>query len=324
MLQVAHSLAYLFFHWPYLVNAVIFAERQNLRFYLWVGHLPSALRESFGRVCLESRWREGFDVANTNHYNKVISSSILLDHPDISGIFYKDTDAFINASKFDSTDKSTPVSLHSEGVVDAAFPCTSLSSHDRQRLSDKEVSSGRRRLGRLRGTRGPRGFRLKSTKFYLRDRPATRALLRDWLDLRCGAKDQLSLWYAVYSIANANGCAKANLTQLGESRYYDAYHTERPSLNHLWKKCRALKLACGDFLLTAVEHEGAVARKDGVVRQYKDDKDDGPRTMRLVPLRGSRANLPRQEYRKLLGLDLVNAQDWLPRNAADTVGGPLS
>ena len=162
LLSVASDLAYLFFHWPYVVNAAAYAARFGLAFHLWVGELPAALAASAGPICLRSRWREGagFGGPNSNHYNKVLAAAALLDRPGVPGVLFRDVDMFAPAGGGGARD---PRDLHEHGRVDAAFPCTSKIDRDAPR---------RKRGG------PPRGFRLKSTKFYLRRGAAARARAR--------------------------------------------------------------------------------------------------------------------------------------------------
>ena len=145
-----------------VVNAAAYAARFGLAFHLWVGELPAALAASAGPICLRSRWREGagFGGPNSNHYNKVLAAAALLDRPGVPGVLFRDVDMFAPAGGGGARD---PRDLHEHGRVDAAFPCTSKIDRDAPR---------RKRGG------PPRGFRLKSTKFYLRRGGAARARAR--------------------------------------------------------------------------------------------------------------------------------------------------
>ncbi|EGB05407.1 hypothetical protein AURANDRAFT_66362 [Aureococcus anophagefferens] len=194
LLSVASDLGYLFFHWPYVVNAAAYAARFGLAFHLWVGELPAALAASAGPICLRSRWREGagFGGPNSNHYNKVLAAAALLDRPGVPGVLFRDVDMFAPAGGGGARD---PRDLHEHGRVDAAFPCT----------SKIDRAAPRRKRGGP-----PRGFRLKSTK--------------------------IALWY----------------------------HTERPSLNYVFRRCAAFRFACGrQFVMPEVVHEGHTPRADG-------------------------------------------------------------
>jgi hypothetical protein len=48
------------------------------------------------------------------------------------------------------------------------------------------------------------------------------ALLDGWLDARCGAKDQIALWYAVYALARERGCLTYDPAALVNMTYADA------------------------------------------------------------------------------------------------------
>ena len=95
--------------------------------------------------------------------------------------------------------------------------------------------------------------------------PASRDLLDTWLDHRCGPKDQIALWYGVYKQGRDAGCLRYDADLLLNLSYADAYHTERPSLNYLFRRCRGFRFACGrQFVMPEMLHEGAFSREDGV------------------------------------------------------------
>lgn len=176
-----------------------------------------------------------------------------------------------------------PLEIHRAAKVDLAFPCTSK--------LDKP--------GEAKAHRGPRGFRLKSTKFYVR-RSAARFLDR-WLDARCGPKDQIALWHAAYAAGRDAGCLRYDVAKLERMTYAEAYHTERPSLNYLFRRCGAFRFACGrQFVLPEMEHEGAFARDEGVAVAYAGG------VFRVAPRRDGAVVLD-EAYLAHIGLDRLNA-----------------
>ena len=53
---------YLFFHWPYFLNTLLYAAAKGLPVYTWLGGLPKGLRHSVGPVCKASKWRPDGDA----------------------------------------------------------------------------------------------------------------------------------------------------------------------------------------------------------------------------------------------------------------------
>ena len=289
LLMAASDVDYLFFHWPYFLNAGVYAAARRLPVYLWLGELPGALRDTVGPTCARSRWRadRGFDGPNSNHYTKVVAAALLLDVGGVPGVLFRDMDMFAVFPNAPMRAAVAATDVHDALKVDVAFPCTSKIDRDAPR----------------RGRGGPpRGFRLKSTKFYLRDSAAARDLLDAWLDHRCGPKDQIALWYATYALAKDRGCLNYDAAQLVNMSYAEAYHTERPGLNYLFKRCRPFRFACGrQFVMPDVLHEGAFPRADGVDVPIHHRE----RTMRVVPRRDGSPVLD-AAYRASLGLDALD------------------
>ena len=80
------------------------------------------------------------------------------------------------------------------------------------------------------------------------------------------------------------------------------YHTERPSLNYVFRRCAAFRFACGrQFVMPDVLHEGAFPRADGVDVPIHHRE----RTMRVVPRRDGSPVLD-ATYRASLGLDALD------------------
>ena len=89
--MAASDVDYLFFHWPYFLNAGVYAAARRLPVYLWLGELPGALRDTVGPTCARSRWRadRGFDGPNSNHYTKVVAAALLLDVGGVPGVLFR-------------------------------------------------------------------------------------------------------------------------------------------------------------------------------------------------------------------------------------------
>ena len=92
----------------------------------------------------------------------------------------------------------------------------------------------------------------------------------------------------------------------------EAYHTERPSLNYLFRRCRAFRFACGrQFVMPEMEHEGAFPREEAVPVAY-----GGGRSFGVVPRRDGSQALGAAD-RARLGLGLLD------QAAAYGAGRPL-
>ena len=63
-------------------------------------------------------------------------------------------------------------------------------------------------------------------------------ITQEWLERRCGFKDQYSLWHAVLGMAGAAGCMKYDGEIYRNFTYQEALHIDKND----WK---ALKMTCG-------------------------------------------------------------------------------
>ena len=202
--MVANSLSYVLRNWPSFVNRILFAEAHGMRTFLFVGELPWDLAKTVSKQCLQSRQgmqlpcggstcettdddveerrlrsvyfdrTDGRSWLNSNHYNKILASRIVLDHPGVTGIFYLDLDAYYS---LDAITTKLPT-VHDEDKYDLEFA----------------------------GIGSNPFWCVKGGRFYARDVPWTRKVLDAWMSLRCGFKDQWSLWQALLTTASANSC----------------------------------------------------------------------------------------------------------------------
>lgn len=170
-LVIANSASYLFRQWPYFVNRVLYARSVQLRTFVWLGELPLHLAQTVGSVCRSSK--HGRDLKsvyyerpeswiNSNHYNKVVASLLVLK--EAPAVFYLDLDAY--------------------------YPKPSFGSNPYPKY-DVEFASHNTDIFWL----------VKGGRFYASSSAFAKTLLETWLEYRCGFKDQWSLWHSILSMA---------------------------------------------------------------------------------------------------------------------------
>mmetsp|Transcript_14991 Transcript_14991/g.51500 ORF Transcript_14991/g.51500 Transcript_14991/m.51500 type:complete len:441 (+) Transcript_14991:85-1407(+) len=227
-LMVANSVEYLFLQWPNFLNRILFANAAKERTFIWIGELPAKLATTVGDACESSRqWAEvaglmgvearralgveaprarrglsqsdsqnggarslrsvyydrgdGLNASKThsNHYNKMLGSTLLLKHPWVDGVFYCDLDSYYSRQSLTSPAKHRL--LHDGGRWDVAF----------------------------RGMSVQKPFWLvKGSKYYARKSDLAEAFFGNWIEQRCGFKDQWSLWHTVLQSVRAAGCVQ--------------------------------------------------------------------------------------------------------------------
>lgn len=189
LLVVSNSIEYLFRQWPYLANRIVFGISAKMRTFAWIGELPEELAETVSPTCLSSRQGSLLPCGdrcrtlrsiymgdplqpNSNHYNKILAARIVLDHPMVTGLFYVDLDAYYTRDAVASP--KTYRRVHDDGKWDLQFATPKAKAF----------------------------WLVKGGRFYARkgSRFAT-DVLDMWMTLRCGFKDQWSLWQAILTLS---------------------------------------------------------------------------------------------------------------------------
>mmetsp|Transcript_22597 Transcript_22597/g.72713 ORF Transcript_22597/g.72713 Transcript_22597/m.72713 type:complete len:455 (+) Transcript_22597:126-1490(+) len=246
--MVANSLEYLFRQWPSFVNRALFGDAAGMRTFLYVGELPAGLANSVSSTCVASRQGSQLPCApdcaakgdrrrvlksvyfertdgrrwlNSNHYNKVIASRVVMDHPGVSAVYYLDLDAYY--------------------TIDAmAHPLKFRETYDK-RVYDLELA----------GLSNVPFWCVKGARFFARDVQWTRDVLDMWLDLRCGFKDQWSLWHTLLLTAKKHDCLdyRNQLMNYTSVEAMKVAFTHHPAINvdvhDLHRRCPTFKYNSG-------------------------------------------------------------------------------
>ena len=216
LVLAAVSVKRVFASWPKFLNALVYAAARRLPVYLWVGDAPAPHLDD---VCKDSKHDDDPHI-------KIAATAVLLGHPRVPAAFARDLDLVVEGRAVRDPMAAThdALSIHDEGRVDVAVPCT--------------AHGGRHRL--------------RATKLYVRDVPAARNFLDLWLDHRCGAER----WYhplrdAAYRAGVAGGCLKSEGARLIANRT----RTEKqPALNYLFRRCPTFRFGCGQHFVMPEFH----------------------------------------------------------------------
>jgi len=121
-----------------------------------------------------------FHADVSNHYIKMPATLATLAAPSVGGLYYEDLDTVVHWP----WRGHLPLKLaeHRNVGRDIAFP------------SKDDAETGRTQ------------WRVKGSKYYVRDTPAGRAFFARWFANRCTFKDQYSLWHTILELADEAKC----------------------------------------------------------------------------------------------------------------------
>ena len=224
LLLIANSVDYVFRLWPYFINKVLWASTTKHRLSIWIGELPKIVAAKSGDGCRASKQKQSLysrrlkqsyyasqPQKSSNHHAKMLAAYRLLASPHVTGLYYVDMDAYVRPDALFAAVPALFRKAHYDDAVDVLFE----------------------------NARDPGLFwHLHGDTFYLRDVALSRIFLKEWLERRCGFKDQYSLWHAVLGLAGAAGCMRYDGEIYKNFTYQEALHIDK----NAWK---SLKMTCG-------------------------------------------------------------------------------
>ena len=231
LLSVSSSVDYLWHYWPYFANKVVWAASVGLPYYLWIGEMTDASAHKASKECSKSpeysllvktdriakytRSRMSFYdeedendhrrggssgetkriVVHSNHHIKMLAALATLSTRTVSGLYYFDMDAIVSPKNFKNLKKFHHLlRSDTDGRVDVLFG---------QQPSDIF-------------------WHVKGSHYYIRNTQLGRRFMAAWFGMRCGFKDQYSLWHAVLTLATHAKCLDYHGEIYQSMDYYDA------------------------------------------------------------------------------------------------------
>ena len=233
LLLIANSVDYVFRLWPYFINKVMWASTTKHRLSIWIGELPKIVAAKSGDGCRASKQKQSLysrrlkqsyyastPQKSSNHHAKMLAAYRLLADPHVTGLYYVDMDAYVRPDALFAAVPALFRKAHYDDAVDVLFE----------------------------NARDPGLFwHLHGDTFYLRDVALSRIFLKEWLERRCGFKDQYSLWHAVLGLAGAAGCMRYEGEIYRNFTYQEALHIDKNAWKSLKMTCGGRQKRCPDF-----------------------------------------------------------------------------